>query len=434
MSGYGDAVRYSVVEYAASPWTLAEVATAGGLSRDEVIVRVGEASSRIQRALRNARPRLEIDGEHVRAEAFSGLLRVPGGIEVEVAPKFLGADDPTWREDFFAIATLTHFGRLLPAEALLAQRGKRDDLATLAGRALVEMFGENQRRPIRVYRRSRSQEFSAEGDVDPESFLFPSADGFDVESLTLTRRNSYNATLQAAALALVPEVRDGDTRKHLERLVRNLGSQTVDRDAGRRRRLPGRSRCWQPAYDLSCDVLDGFGMRFGDGSALAPGFLLDTWRAWQDLVGMALRVAVGAARVSYLHGVCLGRRVFEGVEGKVTVTPDLVVTASTPFVLDAKYKGRAEDGRGHIGEADLYEALAFMRAVGTSRAALLYPAIPRRGTVPVTGACHEFERIETGGDVILGIEVDVRGISQAGGLDRFVGGIETWLEETGWLG
>ena len=424
--------RLPLIEYGQAPWTVSGAAAGFGVSPAALLEHLARATPRIQAALGSRNVRLDIDADHVRAEGFAGLLRLTAGIELEVAPKFLGTADLTWREDFFAIATLTRFGRLLPAEALHARRGRQDDLATLAARALVEMVNENRRRPLRTYRRSRTIEFSGDGEVDPESLLLPAPDGFQLEHYTLTRQNSFNATIQAAATALIPDVKDAETRLCLERVARQFGAQATGPDVGRQRLLPGRSRSWQAVYDLSCDVLEGFGVRYGTGASIAPGYLLDTWRAWQDLMGMGLRLALAGILVRSQASHRLGWRSREGVGRPATVTPDFLVGSSPPVVVDAKYKGRADRGRSAIREGDLYEALAFLEAVGAARAVLLYPAIIR-GATPATGpgSCHTFERIEVSSREVIGVEVEVRGISKPGGLDKLGRGLRKWFSAAG---
>lgn len=432
MSATAEPQRLPLVEYGPAEWTISGAAAECGISADLLLEHLARATPRVQSALRNRKPRLEIEEGGVRAEGFAGLLRLAGGVELEIAPKFLGSVDPTWREDFFAVATLSHFGRLLPAEALLARRGRQDDLATLAARALVEMVHESRHRPLRTYRRSRIVEFSGDGDVDPESLLLPGAEGFKLESFTLTNRNAFNATIQAAAAALRPEVRDAETGKHLERIERRFGAQSPGRDLGRRRTLPGRARAWQAAYDLSCDVLEGFGVRYGDGSAIAPGYLLDTWRAWQDLVALGVRLALPGQRVESQAPQQLGWRTSRGSRKPAKVTPDLLVPGSPPLVIDAKYKGRADRGRTAVSETDLYEALAFLEAVGGSHAVLLYPAIPKPSDPPPpTGTTHTFERIEVGSRIVLGAEVEVRRVSQVGGLNNLGSGLAAWFRDNG---
>lgn len=397
------------------------------LTPEGLSARLTDAGLRVQRLLRTKAARIEANGDHVRAEAFAGVLRVAGGIELEIAPKFLGYEAENWREDFFCIVTLTHFGRLLPADALLASRGKRGDLATLAGRAVVEMFWANHRRPIRTYRTSTQLDYSLDGDTDPEDLILPSIDGFAVSGLTLAGINPFNATIQDAARVLLREVRDGDTRKQLERVIQCLGKQLPDREVGRRRVLPSRARRWQALYDLSCDILAGFGVRFGENESVAPGFLVDTWRAWQDLVGMALRIALPGTPVYSQREYQLGIR--EGITESrpAMVFPDFVLDSSVSTLVDAKYKGRFDDARYSVSEADLYEALAFLEAAAASQVVLLYPAIPSPDAAAAPGTCKQFERIVVGSRTVLGISVEVRGISQENGLAEFAANIGDWF-------
>jgi hypothetical protein len=417
-----------MVEYGMSEWTVSAVANQFALPTATLAARLTDAGSRVQRLLRNRKPRIEVARDSVRVEAFAGILRIAGGLELEIAPKFLGADADSWREDFFCVATLTHFGRLLPAEALLADRGRRGDLATLAARALAEMFWENHRRPLRVYRTISHTEFSADGDVAPESFLMPSMDGFEGSSLSLVKDNAFNATIQQAARVLLTEVLDADARKQLERIVVWLGNQSNVRDIGRRRILPSRARRWQGLYDLCCEILDGFGVRFGENESIAPGFLIDTWRAWQDLVTIGVRIGLHGAAVHAQREYQLGSREMAGDQRTATVVPDLVIDSTLRVIVDAKYKGRFEDSRDSVSEADLYEALAFLEAAPANDAVLFYPAIPVVGVSPMPpGTCRQFETIVVGRRCVVGVEVEVRGISKTRGLATFSANIGEWL-------
>lgn len=424
-------LRLPLVEYSSGVWSLGEAAARCGVDSGFLEAQVNRAQARVHSLLRSRTPRLECEDDGVRAEGFAGLLRLSPYIELEVAPKFLGVEAEGWREDFFAITTLTHFGRLLNAESLHSKRGDLADLATLVARALVELAHQNRRRPLRTYRRQSWLEFSADGVVEPEDVLTPNPDGFSLRGLRLTRDNPFNATIKAAALTLEPDVRDGDTRARLARLASELGPQsTRSRDLGRKRILPSRARAWQAVYDLACDVLDGFGVRYGNQAAGAPGYLLDTWRAWQDLVGLGVRLALPNLVIKAQPVYRLGTRSSDTGARAANVIPDFVVASAPPVVVDAKYKGRW-DGKPGITEADLYEALAFLEAISAHRACLMYPAIPRTGVEPMLGSCRVFETIDVGTRTVVGVEVDVRGLSRAGGLSDFAGGLRTWFSGLG---
>jgi len=61
----------------------------------------------------------------------------------------------------------------------------------------------------------------------------------------------------------------------------------------RARQLPGRALAWQPLFDLSVDVLKGFGLDYRQGAASAPAYLVDTWRVWEDLLTISARWDLG---------------------------------------------------------------------------------------------------------------------------------------------
>ena len=88
-----------------------------------------------------------------------------------------------------------------------------------------------------------------------------------------------------------------------------------------------------------------------------------------------------------------------------------------------------------ISEADVYEGLAFSLASSCTQVILAYPRIPLEdeGTSPpLPGTCSVFERVQVGETAIIGLQVEVRGISKPGALrqfaNRFRGGIEAAID------
>jgi hypothetical protein len=182
----------------------------------------------------------------------AGLIRVEPGLELEVAPKFLGHEAAGWREDLFRIASLVQRGRILPHEEIAAGRGASNDLASLVGRVMVELFKEEERRPIRLYRRRRWETFEVDGELDEESVFLPTEAGFAQEKIILERQNPYNAMMAEAARLLIPEVGDQDVRRQLQRMLARLSPQTPPLSViVAPRRVPSRHRRWQELYDIS---------------------------------------------------------------------------------------------------------------------------------------------------------------------------------------
>lgn len=340
-----------------------------------------------------------------------------------MAHKFLGVDNANvaWREDFFFLSTLSRHGRLLASERLSASGGASRDLATLVARAVVGMYEARKRRPLRSYRRVRETDFFIDGETDPVEFMFPSPDGFEQELIRFDRRNGWNADIAAAARELLPEVSDPSTAGCLTRLIEDLLPQGAP--ANRRKPIPARHRAWRPLHELSIDVLRGLGLNYKQGQANAPGYLVSTWKVWEDLLTVASRLGFGPGAVTRQSGFTLGSKtkVSTGTVSTLSVFPDCVIEADgtrPKILLDAKYKGHIERGQLRVAEADVYEALAFGRATGCNSILLAYPAQPDGAPQPV-GNCTVFERIEVGAVQIVGVQIESRGISRAGALRLF---------------
>lgn len=422
--------RFTIVEYDPPTTLISEIATATRLPPHRVSEYLQGAGDRTSHILGFSNNPLPVVGQRVQAMDFAGLLRGGPAIELEVVPKFLGTNAGGWREDFFFLAMLSRHGRLLNNERLRALTSPNADLATLVARALVQMYWDQHRRPIRTYRHAKVTEFALEGEVDPEDLRIPNEEGFPQTVTRFDRYNRFNAAIKHAAEALIPKVRDAEARQSLERISGILGRQPSLRTT-RAARLPSRSRSWQATYDLALDVLQEFGLTYESGRALAPGFLLSTWQVWEDLVTIGLRAELGGRAVAAQKGFRLGHRQRHAHAAwerrrEFEVTPDLAVDGTSiglgNVLIDAKYKGRWHQGRQRISEADIYEAMAFGRAARAQKIVLVYPRIATGLQLP-TGQTEVFERVDIEGLQIWGIEAEVRGISGSGGLKRFAQGL-----------
>lgn len=424
-------IRLSLIEYG-SPTDLSYTITdAIGVDRAKANSLLLEAGNRVALSLRLKYNPISVDAKGTRAIDFAGLIRLAPSLELEVAPKFLGLDDTdaAWREDFFFLSTLSRHGRLLASERLSASGGTPRDLSTLVARSITSMYQARKRRPLRSYRRVREADFFIDGDPDPVELIFPSPDGFEQELTRFDRRNGWNADIVAAAKELLPEVRDPSAASSLVRLIEDLSPQNVA--ANRRNSIPARHRAWKPLHELSVDVLGGLGLNYKQGQAHAPGYLVSTWRVWEDLLTVAARLGFGRSAVVPQQGYSLGTkiRMSTGVVSKLSVYPDCVIELDgtrPKMLLDAKYKGHVEKGQLRISEADIYEALAFSKATGCNLVALAYPAQPDNAPLPV-GTCTIFEKVVVGTVQIVGIQIESRQISRTGALRVFAANMAAGL-------
>lgn len=419
--------RATLIEYAGPSPVVRSLARELGIEPAVVRAQIVSAGERVAGLLSLAANPFRVSDNDVRAADVAGLMRVSPRMEVEVAPKFLGTEWKTWREDFFFISMLSHHGRLLANESLDSASSDREDLASLVARAMISMFWENHRRPLRTYHQEDVADFVIDGDVDPESVVLPPVEGYSQRLVTYDRRNVFNATILAATRELLPEVRNPQIRRQLVRVAAVLAPQSAVRGV-LHRRVPSRSSRWQSLHDLAVDVLRGFGLTYGATTFRAPGFVMDTWRAWEDLLTVALRLSWGSRNVDAQRPAVLGVRRSVEASGKsvsriVSVRPDLVIKQGSGLVIDAKYKGRVGEDRNRISEADLYEALAFASAMKARRVVLLYPLVARGRAPTATGTTTVFETVGVNDVSIIGMEVEVRGIYRTGGLRRFADGI-----------
>jgi hypothetical protein len=415
--------RLSLVEYGAPVDLSRTIVDAIGVDRTKANSLLMEAGSRAASSLRLNYNPISVDAKGTRAIDFAGLIRLAPSLELEVAPKFLGLDDTdaAWREDFFFLSTLSRHGRLLASERLSASGGTPRDLSTLVARSITSMYEARKRRPLRSYRRVREADFFIDGDPDPVDLIFPSPDGFEQELVRFDRKNGWNGDIVAAAKELLPEVSDPSAASFLVRLIEDLSPQNAP--ANRRKPIPARHRAWKPLHELSIDVLGGLGLNYKQGQANAPGYLVDTWRVWEDLLTAAARLGFGRNAVVPQRGYPLGTKtkISTGAVSKLSVYPDCVIEpdGTRPrMLLDAKYKGHVERGQLRISEADIYEALAFSKATGCNLVALAYPAQPGDAPQPV-GTCKVFEKAVVDAVQIVGIQIESRLISKTGALRVF---------------
>ena len=267
----------------------------------------------------------------------------------------------------------------------------------------------------------REVDFFIDGDLDPIDIIFPSPDGFEQDVIRFDRKNGSNADIVAAAKMLLPEVRDPSAASSLVRLIEDLSPQ--DAVASRRKSVPARHRVWKPLHELSVDVLRGLGLNYQKGKAHSPGYLVNTWRVWEDLLTVSARLGFGSSAVLSQKGYHLGTKMkmIKGNLSELSVYPDCVIESDGTrprFLLDAKYKGHVERGQVRINEADIYEALAFSRAAKCNLVALAYPA-QLSDTPQSVGTCVVFEKVEVDAVQIVGIQVETRMISCTGALKLF---------------
>lgn len=404
------------------PNTTAEIAELCNISRNEVLLQLRNLNSQVKRLLGYKQDAITVSSTGAwNADGISGLLRLNSEIELEVVPKFLDASSATWRLDFFLLAVLVKTGHLLVHDDISAGAQDRGDLATLIARSFLTLYSDNQRRPIRGYKRVHQADYAVDGDVEWESLVLPEPDGFRMSRLELARQNPYNATLAAAVSVLIPEVADGDTQAQLKALARALAPQLPP--PANFPPLPQRHSAMQRVYDLARLIIEGLGLDLKGGTFTGPGFVLSTWSAWQSLCEELIKRALPDHKVIGQKRWLLGYRGTEPVYATPDISP--LIGSTAEFLLDAKYKTRLER-KPSISSSDVYEALAFLRAADANQISLLYPSVRSVVDLPL-GGWSEFDKVNVDSLEIQGVEIQIQGISRRGGFDELVSGARNAL-------
>lgn len=417
MAGRRALVRVPTTEYQSSVEVIPAL-VAAGMSGNEATAALSRKSGQLRRSLRleEGEGPIIVDGEGVKLINVAGVIRLAPGVELDVAPKFLGHAHAEWREDLLAISNYTQRGRI-SSQHVRAQPGRTGDLASVIGRAFVSEFWRHQRKPLRLYRQRGWRDFSLDGELDVGELSEQSSEGLPQRAVVLDRRNPYNALLAGAADRLISEARDGVVRSQLHRVRALMGAQ----DAPLARSLgpvPTRHQQWEGLIELSKRVVSGADLTLRADRYEAPGFIVRTWEAWERLTFLALRRRFGADRVFAHQEHRWGSR-----EGEpLMVRPDVTLSCTThpPRLLDAKYKARFDRKDQRIAQTDLMEASAFMAACQAERIVLLYPRSSASGPATPCGSASVFDLVTlTPGTQVVALDVEVRGFGAGNQHRRF---------------
>lgn len=403
--------RFSISEYGESKKLVEEIQSKSSYSKAEINDLILKCGDSVSKELGFNKSPILISSGKVRAIKFSGLIQVAPGIELEVIPKFVGAEFDSWREDFLFVATLSKHGYLLSSDNISSSLSKNDNLHNIIALSFSKMYMENRRKQIRTYSTIVEHEFAIDGEIDIEDILIPSIDGFKQKTLQFSKTNPFNAVISQAAKILLPHLTDPRAVQLIERVIHHIGPQKIVPRI-RFTKLPSRSKHWQKLYDLSVDISKNLGLSMRHGELRIPGYVIDTWRCWEDLIGVMANKNKDLFKVEYHPKFKLGEKLSESTSD-VNVYPDYILQTHDrsldPFLIDAKYKTNILKGKTRISESDIYESLAFLKSSNTRLIILIFP---EQGSNMGSGELKVFEQIMIEDKIILGAQLCINGISR----------------------
>lgn len=354
----------------------------------------------------------------LKAQGIAGKIRLDKSTEIEIIPKFLNEQiESDWKESLYLLAALSKYGNIITSEHIHSSTAYKDSLFDIAGRVLAREYSTHRRKPIRQYRREKYMDYAVEGEIIFDRLFERNSDGILQERVSFDRINPFNGMIQAAMKIVRPYVKETSIRETLNRAIQDLGQQLPL--SKKRLIIPARNREWTDIYNLACDIVNGMGSSLENGEIMSPSFIVDTWRIWEWLITIALRVGLGGKlQVTPQATIPWGVKRIDGRRTRINVFPDVAIYTSSgapAFLVDAKYKVLPK-GAG-VDREDLYEAFAFCHAVGAKKLFLSYPEIADATITP--GEIIRFDEYEIGDVRITAVKVAFGSISKQGDLSAF---------------
>jgi 5-methylcytosine-specific restriction enzyme subunit McrC len=407
---------FPLVEYGPPTSLIGDLAVYLGTSLADAEQQLRKVGERLQAQHSLTANPIEINSNGVSAKRVAGTVAICRDAELEIRPKFAGPRDD-WQEDLLFLALFTVYGHVDLIRTIAAATTSQNTMADLVGRILLGLIHQNGRRPLKTRRASTVYSWEPFAELDLEAKFNPEDNGWPQRVYQMGFDNQWWATIHAGIQALLPHLRDPSIRSGLTDLVSRWGRPSTA-PSFIRQALPPRFATWQSAYDLAFELIRGSSTAPSLGPFATFGFTIDTWRTWEALLERALVMAVGASRVALQASHPFGAAAKNAQTSALAVFPDAVVTDSQGLhIIDAKYKGRHERGFEGISATDRYEILAFMHAVGTDRATLLYPSLV---DAPVGTAPEELEVSTIPMGTIRALALGIGGIGKPAGLHKFI--------------
>lgn len=391
-----------------------------GINAHELYSRVEAVNRRIKSNLESSRDVLLINDGRLRACGIAGIVRLTNGIELEIAPKFLGqTNDAPWQSTLYLLSVMSKHGAVLANENILSSTSYVASLYDIAGRMLAQGYQKHKRKLIRKYRKEVFFDFAIDGEIDFDAIMDQNQDGKKQSRIKFDIFNGYNATIARAMQITLPYVSDNSVRNILSTAISVFGRQAPP--PMNKLSVPSRNKEWSETYSLAYDIVNGLSNSFDTGRVLAPGFVANTWQLWEWLLTAGMAMGNKNSIVKAQEAAQWGVKIHSGRAVAVNVYPDITLREyadnRVKYLIDAKYKLLMNSTTGEIARDDLYEAFAFCSATNTDMLFLAYPADGRGHDE--AGTVRKHAEYVVGGKKIVVITVAFGAINQRGGLYAF---------------
>ena len=367
-----------------------------GIDRDGLLKDLSAADAYLCKRLAIDRS-LCVKGDRFSFDRVAGVFPVSDLFEIEIIPSFMAGNED-WRADLLLLLVHSRWGSIVDHYSVKTSRSVESGIGDVMAMVYLELFSKVAHVPIRTYRQRRINSFDIEGALDEETVFLPDKDGFSQTITEFSRRNPCNAVIRAAACQLSHSVEDFDLREQLLKVTFYLGVQGQLPPVCPRT-VPSRFSNWSELYAVSVGILEGYGIDYtNQGDTLSPAFIVRTSNAWEEFLRRALLLGMKDCTIAYQEQQHFAVR----DEGEVKVKPDYILRASDgrKLLVDAKYKC-ADAKVGTIGNADIYQSWAYMKAAGIRKLILLYPYVNEG----MSACFEEFQHVHDDAYEVIGIRV-----------------------------
>lgn len=350
------------------------------LSKQE-LENLATANSRWSSALGLSSPPLRIEltetGARLRAEGVTGVVRV-GGIDIEIAPKFLDPSSPNWQSALWRILAVAEGGGIVGS----LTSGTPDNIEGLPD-VLADVFLESFRRGStrgfpNGYRTVNSSGTVVRGSFDTSRISEWLAAPWRTPFITdqLVEDTPLSRIVRWTARVLSSSVSSHDRSKALNYIygsLSHIGDTPPSLYEARRLKISAQYRALEPAVTIGILLMEGAGLEHGGGTFHIPGFLWNSDVVYEKFLFRMCQLA------GVNHGLTVGKESYYfgdlvfGEGPQLQTIPDIVFRDhhhNVVAIADSKYKKLGDRPKSN----DSYQIITAAHVLGSSKIALLFPS------------------------------------------------------------